>query len=134
MLSHARRTSRATASSPPGSRLNAGPKSITGIDRVASSTLVTAMALKMFIVRSSLPLALQVLEHLDLPQALLRLRLGPVGAHVPAGLREYPISTLNFSDHRMPPHPSSWEIIAFALRTLRLSSRPRFVRSVIAMA
>src|SRR6266581_233912 len=102
MLSHARRTSRVTASSPP-SRLNAGPKSITGIDRVASSTLVTAMALKMFIVRSSLPLPLQALEHLDLPQALLRLRLGPVGAHVPVGFREYPISALNFSDHRMPP-------------------------------
>src|SRR6266508_2973433 len=49
MLSQARLTSAATAPSPPGSRWKAGPKSITGIARVASSRLLTAMALKMFI-------------------------------------------------------------------------------------
>src|SRR5882724_12934021 len=48
MLSQAWRTCAATASSPPGSPRNAGPKSITGIVRVTSATSLTAIALKMF--------------------------------------------------------------------------------------
>src|SRR5713101_2091313 len=79
MLWQACRTSRATASSPPGSRRSAGPKSITGIARVASSRLFTAMALKMFIVESPSPPLL--------------------------GFREYPISAPNSSDLRTSPSP-----------------------------
>src|SRR6266481_8304052 len=79
MLWQACRTSRATASSPPGSCRSAGPKSITGIARVASSRLFTAMALKMFIVESPSP---------------------PL-----FGFREYPISAPNSSDLRTSPSP-----------------------------
>src|SRR5687768_11856350 len=51
MFSQACRTCAAAASSAPASPRKAGPKSITGIARVASSTLRTAMALKIFIAR-----------------------------------------------------------------------------------
>src|SRR5439155_17407061 len=50
MRSHASRTCAATASSPPDSARNAGPKSITRIVRVTSATSFTAIALKMFMV------------------------------------------------------------------------------------
>src|SRR5438034_6318942 len=88
MLSHACRTSCATASSPPGSRWKAGPKSITGIARVASSRLLTAMALKMFIAVSPSPRVSDIRHEF------------PRSSHAP--------SPFELGDHRVgPPDPAA---------------------------